>query len=57
MLIKYIQKPGPGLLESAYENALAYDLRELGFEVKQQIPMPLYIKMLNRILDIELTLW
>lgn len=22
---------GPGLLESAYENALAFDLRELGF--------------------------
>ena len=31
---------GPGLLESAYENALAYDLSELGFEVKQQVPMP-----------------
>lgn len=31
---------GPGLLESAYEHALANDLRELGFEVKQQIPMP-----------------
>jgi GxxExxY protein len=26
---------GPGLLESAYENALAFDLREEGFEVKQ----------------------
>jgi GxxExxY protein len=28
---------GPGLLESAYENALAYDLKELGFDVKQQV--------------------
>ena len=28
---------GPDLLESAYENALAYDLREIGFEVKQQL--------------------
>jgi len=26
---------GPGLLESTYENALAYDLREAGLEVKQ----------------------
>ena len=35
---------GPGLLESAYENALAFDLRELGFEVKQQFPMPFIYK-------------
>lgn len=35
---------GPGLLESAYENALAYDLRELGFNVKQQVPMPFIYK-------------
>ena len=35
---------GPGLLESAYENALAYDLRELGFEVQQQKPMPFFYK-------------
>ena len=35
---------GPGLLESAYENALAYDLKELGFEVKQQVPMPFIYK-------------
>ena len=43
---------GPGLLErrsprrsqSAYENALAHDLRELGFVVKQQVPMPFIYK-------------
>jgi GxxExxY protein len=35
---------GPGLLESAYEATLAYDLRELGFDVKTQIPMPLVYK-------------
>lgn len=35
---------GPGLLESVYENALAYDLREARLEVKQQIPMPLIYK-------------
>lgn len=35
---------GPGLLESAYENALAYDLTELGLEIKQQIPMPFIYK-------------
>ena len=31
---------GPGLLESAYENALTYDLREAGLDVKQQVAMP-----------------
>lgn len=35
---------GPGLLESAYENALAYDLRQIGFNVKQQMPMPFIYK-------------
>ncbi len=35
---------GPGLLESAYENALAYDLKEAGLEVVQQFPMPFEYK-------------
>jgi len=35
---------GPGLLESAYESALAYDLREMGLEVKQQHTMPFIYK-------------
>jgi len=35
---------GPGLLESAYENALAHDLKELGLNVKQQVPMPFIYK-------------
>lgn len=35
---------GPGLLESAYENALAFDLRQAGFDVKQQVPMPFVYK-------------
>jgi len=35
---------GPGLLESAYENALAYDLRLLGFDVQQQVAMPFVYK-------------
>ncbi len=32
------------MLESAYENALAFDLREMGFDVKQQIAMPFIYK-------------
>jgi GxxExxY protein len=35
---------GPGLLESTYENALAYDLRQAGYEVKQQTAMPFIYK-------------
>lgn len=35
---------GAGLLESAYENPLAYELRESGLFVEQQIPMPLIYK-------------
>jgi len=35
---------GPGLLESAYENALAYELRKKGLYVKQQVPMPFIYK-------------
>ncbi|MEM6524942.1 MAG: GxxExxY protein [Bacteroidota bacterium] len=38
---------GPGLLESAYENALAHDLREAGFLVAQQKPMPFIYKEVN----------
>lgn len=35
---------GPGLLESAYENALAFDLREMGLTVTQQQAMPFIYK-------------
>ncbi len=35
---------GPGLLESTYENALAYDLRLMGFDVQQQVAMPFVYK-------------
>lgn len=38
---------GPGLLESVYESALAYDLRELGLNVQQQVPRPFIYKDLK----------
>jgi len=31
---------GPGLLESAYEACLAYELQKLGFRVERQKPIP-----------------
>ena len=35
---------GPGLLESAYEHSLAYELRNAGFQIGQQVAMPLVYK-------------
>ena len=35
---------GPGLLESAYEACLAYELTQLGFKVEQQKPLPVIYK-------------
>ncbi len=39
-IFKVYNALGPGLLESAYENALAYELREAGLDVKEQVPLP-----------------
>lgn len=35
---------GPGLLESAYEECLYYELKKSGLSVKKQIPLPLVYK-------------
>jgi GxxExxY protein len=35
---------GPGLLESAYEVCLVFELRERGFRVEQQKPLPVVYK-------------
>jgi GxxExxY protein len=37
---KIINSLGPGLLESVYESALAYELRKEGCDVKTQVPIP-----------------
>lgn len=39
---------GPGLLESVYEAALAYDLREQGLSVQTQVPIPLIYKEIRQ---------
>ena len=41
---------GPGLLESAYEECLQYELEEVGHNVSKQKPMPLVYK--ERKLDV-----
>ena len=39
--IKIHRRLGPGLLESAYEACLAYELQEIGLRVERQKPVPL----------------
>jgi GxxExxY protein len=39
--IKIHRKLGPGLLESAYEACLAFELEEIGMKVERQKPVPL----------------
>jgi GxxExxY protein len=41
------RKLGPGLLESAYEACLAYELDKLGFRVHRQKPVPLSYEMVK----------
>ena len=36
------------MLESVYENALAFDLSKLGFRVEQQVPIPFYYMELKQ---------
>lgn len=38
---------GPGLLESAYEACLAFELKELGLKVERQVELPLCYKGMN----------
>ena len=40
-VFKVYNKFGPGLLESAYEAVLSYELTQMGLEVKTQVPLPL----------------
>lgn len=39
--IKVHKALGPGLLESAYQEVLFYELRKNGFKVNKEVPMPL----------------
>lgn len=40
--LKVHRKVGPGLLESAYESALVFELEQLKFKVDQQVTLPFY---------------
>jgi len=40
-------KLGPGLLESAYEAIMAYELNQRGLAVQRQVPIPIYYEGLT----------
>lgn len=42
--IEVHQKLGPGLLESAYQKCLLYELNQRGLLVREEIPMPIVYK-------------
>ncbi len=41
---KVHQELGPGLLESVYEKALSYELEQMGYDVKNQLGIPMKYK-------------
>ena len=45
--IELHKKLGPDLLESAYESALTFDLKEAGLNVERQVAMPFIYKDVN----------
>ena len=38
---------GPGMLESAYEECLAYELKEKGLKIDRQKPVPIHYKKIS----------
>ncbi len=42
--IEVHRRLGPGLLESAYEACLAFELRQMGLKVEQQKPLPVFTR-------------
>jgi GxxExxY protein len=45
--IRIHRKLGPGLLESAYQACLAFELERNGFQVQRQKPVPLVYEMVK----------
>lgn len=54
--IKVHKELGPGLLESVYEQCLKYELQKSGFDVKQQIRIPVIYDEMSMEIDLRLDL-
>ena len=48
---------GPGLLESAYEHALLYELQQTGLNVERQVELPLIYKEVELNCGYRIDLW
>lgn len=55
--IKVHEALGPGLLESAYEQCLAYELKVQGLKFKQQHPMPLTYEEVKLDVGYRMDIW
>ncbi|NGP77202.1 GxxExxY protein [Balneolaceae bacterium YR4-1] len=42
--IEVHRKLGPGLLESAYQRCIFYELNRKGFKIREEVPMPIIYK-------------
>lgn len=45
--IEVHQQLGPGLLESAYQRCLVYEIKALGLSVEEQVPVPIVYKKIH----------
>jgi len=54
--IKVHRELGPGLLESVYEKCLLYELTENGYEVRQQVKVPVVYRDMMLETDLRLDL-
>ena len=54
--IKVHKALGPGLLESVYEKCLKYELEKQGYQVKQQLIIPVMYDNLEMYIDLRLDL-
>lgn len=46
-LFKIFKTLGPGLLESAYEAVLVYELTQMGLDVTSQVPLPVIYEQIH----------
>jgi GxxExxY protein len=56
-IFKVFNTLGPGLLESAYEAVLMFELQKEGLNVKCQVPLPLIYDEIRLDVDTELICW
>lgn len=46
-IFKTYNELGPGLLESVYEQSIAFELEEMGYRIQRQVGIPMKYKKIN----------